>query len=210
MSLVFLLEWHCTYVTSLDLSGLTLEVSSPLYLFFFFNDTATTEIYTLSLHDALPISVHRRAHREVPGGPDGAAQPAVRGRRGNRLLQSEGRSLCAARAVLRGAPDESRGVDAEQRRQPARELERQRDPQLHPSRRRLEGHHRPRGAVGGPGAGALTRDRARTPAGPEKHQPGLRDQRVRGEHPRTHHRVVRPRGLAGRGRAALALRQRAG
>mgnify|MGYP006992678957 CR=1 FL=1 len=25
-------------------------------LFFFFNDTATTEIYTLSLHDALPIS----------------------------------------------------------------------------------------------------------------------------------------------------------
>src|SRR5256885_15058048 len=28
-----------------------------LFLFFFFNDTATTEIYTLSLHDALPISV---------------------------------------------------------------------------------------------------------------------------------------------------------
>src|SRR5256885_11282088 len=27
-----------------------------LFLFFFFNDTATTEIYTLSLHDALPIS----------------------------------------------------------------------------------------------------------------------------------------------------------
>src|SRR2546430_9539955 len=27
-------------------------------LFFFFNDTATTEIYTLSLHDALPISPH--------------------------------------------------------------------------------------------------------------------------------------------------------
>ena len=32
------------------------------FLFFFFNDTATTEIYTLSLHDALPISselIHR-------------------------------------------------------------------------------------------------------------------------------------------------------
>src|SRR6202023_4294766 len=28
----------------------------PVCLFFFFNDTATTEIYTLSLHDALPIS----------------------------------------------------------------------------------------------------------------------------------------------------------
>src|SRR5260221_9248201 len=29
-----------------------------LIFFFFFNDTATTEIYTLSLHDALPISWH--------------------------------------------------------------------------------------------------------------------------------------------------------
>src|SRR2546427_4410360 len=28
----------------------------PAFVFFFFNDTATTEIYTLSLHDALPIS----------------------------------------------------------------------------------------------------------------------------------------------------------
>src|SRR5260370_27324506 len=28
---------------------------SPFSFFFFFNDTATTEIYTLSLHDALPI-----------------------------------------------------------------------------------------------------------------------------------------------------------
>src|SRR5256885_4656886 len=30
------------------------------FFFFFFNDTATTEIYTLSLHDALPISWERR------------------------------------------------------------------------------------------------------------------------------------------------------
>src|SRR2546430_14374560 len=29
----------------------------PFFIFFFFNDTATTEIYTLSLHDALPISL---------------------------------------------------------------------------------------------------------------------------------------------------------
>src|SRR2546430_3881173 len=37
----------------------TLLTSAPRIskqLFFFFNDTATTEIYTLSLHDALPIS----------------------------------------------------------------------------------------------------------------------------------------------------------
>src|SRR2546430_13099805 len=35
--------------------GLTASIN-----FFFFNDTATTEIYTLSLHDALPISGFRR------------------------------------------------------------------------------------------------------------------------------------------------------
>src|SRR2546430_5622813 len=33
--------------------------SPSLFFFFFFNDTATTEIYTLSLHDALPISPSR-------------------------------------------------------------------------------------------------------------------------------------------------------
>src|SRR2546430_3554120 len=36
-------------------------------VFFFFNDTATTEIYTLSLHDALPISTRVTAW-ERPGG----------------------------------------------------------------------------------------------------------------------------------------------
>src|SRR5260370_159413 len=35
---------------------LYVRVMHLLLLFFFFNDTATTEIYTLSLHDALPIS----------------------------------------------------------------------------------------------------------------------------------------------------------
>src|SRR5258708_14182909 len=33
----------------------------PGLCFFFFNDTATTEIYTLSLHDALPILIDKRA-----------------------------------------------------------------------------------------------------------------------------------------------------
>src|SRR5256885_17185480 len=32
-----------------------MSVPIPISVFFFFNDTATTEIYTLSLHDALPI-----------------------------------------------------------------------------------------------------------------------------------------------------------
>src|SRR5260221_14258440 len=44
----------------------------PLHnIFFFFNDTATTEIYTLSLHDALPICEPRQARggsrRSEPG-----------------------------------------------------------------------------------------------------------------------------------------------
>src|SRR2546422_6679894 len=34
-------------------------------MFFFFNDTATTEIYTLSLHDALPIYLHRIQGRSL-------------------------------------------------------------------------------------------------------------------------------------------------
>src|SRR5438270_13357067 len=49
---------QCLVLTILLLSFLYLVLSSSLLLlfsFFFFNDTATTEIYTLSLHDALPI-----------------------------------------------------------------------------------------------------------------------------------------------------------
>src|SRR3712207_9332715 len=45
------------------------RLSSTL-IFFFFNDTATTEIYTLSLYDALPIS-DRVAVLAVPLGPQG-------------------------------------------------------------------------------------------------------------------------------------------
>src|SRR2546427_8984059 len=49
------------------LSSFLLHLHTQLHLlFFFFNDTATTEIYTLSLHDALPISPRGRS----PGSPD--------------------------------------------------------------------------------------------------------------------------------------------
>src|SRR2546422_4809975 len=40
---------------------------SCFFFFFFFNDTATTEIYTLSLHDALPISPRRSRDRRRAG-----------------------------------------------------------------------------------------------------------------------------------------------
>src|SRR5436190_17196347 len=47
--------------------------SSSFFFFFFFNDTATTEIYTLSLHDALPISSARRSR---PGSGSRARRPS--------------------------------------------------------------------------------------------------------------------------------------
>src|SRR2546428_14182771 len=46
-----------------------ISMSPSLFIFFFFNDTATTEIYTLSLHDALPIS-QRRCLRKCRRRPD--------------------------------------------------------------------------------------------------------------------------------------------
>src|SRR2546421_5789871 len=42
--------------------AVSVRASVASFLFFFFNDTATTEIYTLSLHDALPISRHSTSH----------------------------------------------------------------------------------------------------------------------------------------------------
>src|SRR5574340_1366340 len=59
----------------------------PSFFFlFFFNDTATTEIYTLSLHDALPISSRGRrgrTRRPPAGGP-----AARRDRKSTRLNSS--------------------------------------------------------------------------------------------------------------------------
>src|SRR2546428_10875255 len=52
------------------------------FSFFFFNDTATTEIYTLSLHDALPISSARRRFllEATPTEGMGAMERAMTGR----------------------------------------------------------------------------------------------------------------------------------
>src|SRR2546427_2625905 len=44
-----------------------MPVLTHLFFFFFFNDTATTEIYTLSLHDALPICLRLPGGDRVPG-----------------------------------------------------------------------------------------------------------------------------------------------
>src|SRR2546430_6389875 len=75
-----------------------------LSFFFFFNDTATTEIYTLSLHDALPIfedgAPHRRelrqfarlAHRHSPQLRQQVAQ--VRSEEHTSELQSQSNLVC--------------------------------------------------------------------------------------------------------------------
>src|SRR2546429_4420042 len=65
----------------------------PRPLFFFFNDTATTEIYTLSLHDALPIYVPAEGSR--PREDDGAdfvgdRAKSVADRKSTRLNSSHG------------------------------------------------------------------------------------------------------------------------
>src|SRR5215204_7169339 len=58
-------------------------ICSCIYFFFFFNDTATTEIYTLSLHDALPISPRHPAKCGIPG-----CWPRARDRKSTRLNSS--------------------------------------------------------------------------------------------------------------------------
>src|SRR2546429_7299537 len=77
--------------------------------FFFFNDTATTEIYTLSLHDALPISatppkngswrdqpVHPQPSRQNPDqrGEDRAVGPVQRSEEHTSELQSRLHLVC--------------------------------------------------------------------------------------------------------------------
>src|SRR2546425_12113553 len=63
------------------LSTSTLFPYTPL--FFFFNDTATTEIYTLSLHDALPMG------QDLPGQIRARAVPTLGPRDHNAILRVE-------------------------------------------------------------------------------------------------------------------------
>src|SRR5438067_9379003 len=64
----------------------TTTSNSPACTFsiFFFNDTATTEIYTLSLHDALPISADDLVPRDFHRRPEGDLDPVARRRRRDR------------------------------------------------------------------------------------------------------------------------------
>src|SRR5438309_8570877 len=63
---------------------------------FFFNDTATTEIYTLSLHDALPICQRRRLlpSRTRARGPENSAHCGLRSEEHTSELQSQFHLVC--------------------------------------------------------------------------------------------------------------------
>src|SRR2546430_9289841 len=107
-------------------------------MFFFFNDTATTEIYTLSLHDALPIlhvavCPHGARGRELGGeqhrGPDDAmktrdplahhveiGRPQARSEEHTSELQSQSNLVC--RLLLE---KQKRGLARRRRLDPAKE-----------------------------------------------------------------------------------------
>src|SRR2546422_7606101 len=79
--------------------------------FFFFNDTATTEIYTLSLHDALPISWPRRGrsarrpgatpgHRRSPGAGRGLSGAPCRARSEEHTSELQSRLHLVCRLLL--------------------------------------------------------------------------------------------------------------
>src|SRR3989449_11099141 len=63
-------------------------------VFFFFNDTATTEIYTLSLHDALPICVHGHGRDHVVADPFPGSRAAARSEEHTSELQSRLHLVC--------------------------------------------------------------------------------------------------------------------
>src|SRR5436189_5726236 len=73
-------------------------ISIRFLFFFFFNDTATTEIYTLSLHDALPIYRHAPGALppgRLPGDDSGpATSPGSRSEEHTSELQSPMYLVC--------------------------------------------------------------------------------------------------------------------
>src|SRR2546426_9495645 len=115
----------------------------PYLFFFFFNDTATTEIYTLSLHDALPISQVRlrrgaedlrggalrlgvRRAEQDPPAPDSVLGPAYLEANGDELsVESDGGKVvddrfgrigCVVACRLSGHADPRAGLRKDKRR----------------------------------------------------------------------------------------------
>src|SRR3989442_5887397 len=81
---------------------------NPLYTAFFFsNDTATTEIYTLSLHDALPISFSARARAAACAASRAGWRSSARG--------WSIRACCRTSATIRGSRSEEHTSELQSR-----------------------------------------------------------------------------------------------
>src|SRR5256885_11174387 len=74
-------------------------------IFFFFNDTATTEIYTLSLHDALPISIPNASVVAIASGGSTRAMNARKRVGLARSISLMGGSLVSLRGGRNAAAD---------------------------------------------------------------------------------------------------------
>src|SRR6266566_9675176 len=90
-ALAFFLQGYLTYLSR---SCGSLAPTLVVLLFFFFNDTATTEIYTLSLHDALPISPSTAATMAPMPGSRGSMRDKARSEEHTSELQSPCNLVC--------------------------------------------------------------------------------------------------------------------
>src|SRR5699024_12348732 len=54
------------FLITLTLANMRTSFFVSLFIFFFYTDTANTDIYTLSLHDALPISIPPKMIMDIP------------------------------------------------------------------------------------------------------------------------------------------------
>src|SRR2546430_13753092 len=91
---------------------MSLVLLDCIFFFFFFNDTATTEIYTLSLHDALPIS-KKSMSTSLQGGsfgnPTPTPPPTARSEEHTSELQSQSNLVC--RLLLEKKKNNNRNHD---------------------------------------------------------------------------------------------------
>src|SRR3989442_7957545 len=87
------MAYHSSYFMSITLVGFKLR-TSMFPFFFFFNDTATTEIYTLSLHDALPISTVPSSLWITTDAPCASIPPISRSEEHTSELQSRPHLVC--------------------------------------------------------------------------------------------------------------------
>src|SRR5208337_466228 len=105
--------------------------------FFFFNDTATTEIYTLSLHDALPIALSLRRHPQFDLGfclirPQHETEPVAVDQLGGQLVDHTGLDTVGRVALLHPRPRAA--LDLLHRRAVGNTFDRRRSPSEKPTR----------------------------------------------------------------------------